>query len=124
MRTNNSLVASQLSVGTASFISSPIWANELVKASFQVTIGSGACNGTFNIQGSNDQATGAFPNQFTPTNWNTITSMSVVCSASAGASFLILQNEYAYEYLRVQFTAGNGGAALGTVNVRMKTFNI
>jgi hypothetical protein len=124
MRTNNSLVVNQQSVGTGSFISSAFWVSDVVRASFQVTIGSGACNGTFVIQGSNDQAVGAFPTLYQPTNWNTITSATVVCSASAGNSFLILQNEYAYEYLRVQFTAGNGGAALGTANVRMKAFSI
>ncbi len=122
MRPNNALVVNQQSVGTASFISSAFWVQDVVRASFQVVISSGTCNGTFDIQGSNDQAVGKFANQFEPTLWNTLTSMSVVCSTSAGNSFFILQNEYCYEYLRVKFTAGNGGAALGTASVRMKAF--
>lgn len=124
MRSTNALIVNQLSVGTASFISSACWTDDVVRASFQVVVSSGTCNGTFVIQGSNDIATGRFQNQFNPTNWNTITSATVVCSASAGQSFAILGQDYTFEYLRVQFTAGNGGAALGTVNVRMKGFNI
>ncbi len=124
MRPVNNLVVNQQAVGTASFISPAIWTYDTVRASFQVVISSGTCNGTFDIQGSNDQAVGKFPNQYEPTLWNTLTSMSVVCSTSAGASFFILQSEFAYEYLRVKFTAANGGAALGTATVRMKAFNI
>jgi hypothetical protein len=124
MRAVNSLVVNQLSVGTASFISSAFWTYDVVKASFQFTVASGSLNGTFNVQASNDLAVGAYPNQFQPTNWNTLNSMSVVSSSSAGTSVLIGQNEFAYEYLRIQFIANNGGAALGTVNVRMKAFNI
>lgn len=124
MRTVNQQVVDRQSVGTASFVSPAVWSYDVVRASFQVVISSGTCNGTFDIQGSNDQAVGKFQNQFEPTLWNTLTSMSVVCSTSAGSSFLILQNEYAYEYLRVKFTAGNGGAAQGTATVRMKAFGI
>lgn len=125
MRSANTLVANNLSVGTASFVSSAFWMQDVVRGSFQVTVASGSCNGAFVIQSSNDQAVGKPPTQFEPTNWNTLNSVTVVCSTTAaGQSFLIQPNEFCSEYGRVQFTAANGGAALGTVNVRFKIIGI
>ncbi len=125
MRPNNSLVVNNLSVGTASFVSSAFWIQDVVRGSFQVTLSSGSFNGAFVIQASNDQAIGKFPNQFEPTNWNTLNSVTVVASTTAaGQSFIIQSTELCYEYGRVLFTAANGGAAQGTVNVRMKILGI
>lgn len=125
MRQANSQFVTGGTVGTASFISSAVWSYDIIKASFQFTMSSGSLNGTFNIQGSNDLSQGLPPNMFTPTNWNTITSASVVASSTAaGQTFMILPIDCCYEYLRLSFTAGNGGAALGLVNGRIKTIGI
>lgn len=124
MRPNNALVVSGQSVGTASFLSGAFWIQDVVRASFQAVVSSGTFNGSLTLQVSNDQAIGLPANQFQPTNWSTLGSVTVVASTSAGAVLLIQQAELAYEYARIQFTAGNGGAALGTVNIRMKCFGI
>lgn len=126
MRPNNSLVVSNLSTGTASFVSSAFWIQDVVRASFQVTLASGSFTGAFTIQASNDQPVGKFPNQYEPTNWNTLGSVTVVCSSGAatGTTFLIQGVETCYEYGRVQYTAANGGVAQGSANVRMKILGI
>lgn len=125
MRQINQQVVTTLSVGTGSFVSSSFWMADIVRASFQVLVSSGTCNGTFILQASNDQAVGAFQNQFSPANWNSLNSVTLVCSTTAtGQAFYIQPVETCYEYGRIQFTAGNGGAAQGTVTIRMKGFNI
>lgn len=108
--------------GSASFsISSAIYSDCIVRASFQFTISSGSMLGTFQLQGSNDQSVGVPANQFTPTNWSTITSASVTASVSTTAkTFMILPIECAYEYIRVQFSDLSGGTANGLVNGRSK----
>ncbi len=122
MRPFNSQFLTSGVTGSGSFsISSSIYADSIVRASFQFTVSSGSCVGTFQIQGSNDQAVGIPANQFTPTNWSTITSASVSCSTTALSKvFMILPIETSYEYMRVQFTDGSAGAANGLVNGRCK----
>ena len=126
MRASNSLVIGGGVVGTASFISSCVWAQDIVRCSYHITVSSGTCVGTFTIQGSNDIPVGANYHQFTPTNWTSIGSSStLVCSATASIkTFMIPSFESCYEYQRVQFTALNGGAGLGTVDIRMKALGI
>lgn len=126
MRPSNSQFLTNGIVGSASFsISSAIYTDCIVRASFQFTVASGSCAGTFNIQGSNDQSFGVPANQFTPTNWNTITSVTVVASSTALVrSFLIPATELAYEYLRVNFTDNSGGSANGLVNGRCKAIGL
>ncbi len=123
MRPNNAVVVNQLSVGTASFVSSAFWIQDVVRASFQFVVASGSFNGSLTLQVSNDLANG-FQNQFSPTNWSTLGSVTVVASASANTVLLIQASELCYEYGRIQFTASNGGAALGLVNGRMKVLGI
>jgi hypothetical protein len=127
MRVNNALVANGFSVGTTSgFLSSAFWIQDVIRASFQFTVSSGSVNGAFIIQASNDQAFGANPNQFQPTNWNSLGSVTVVCSntTQGQGTFLIQAVDLGYEYGRVSFTPGNNGAAPGLVNVRMKVIGV
>lgn len=125
MRQSNSLIISSFPSQTSS-TSSVVWSQNFVRCSIQVTIGSGTLNGTFVLQGSNDSATGQEPYQFLPSSWSAVGSSSqVVCSAtSPGAIFLIPATEVAYEYLRLQYTAGNSGAALGLFSARIKSLGI
>lgn len=122
MRPCNSQFLSNGVTGSASFsISSAIYSDCIVRASFQFTVGSGSVAGTFQMQGSNDQSIGIPANQFTPTNWSTITSASVVASSTSTArTFMILPIETSYEYMRVTFTDNSGGTANGLVNGRVK----
>lgn len=124
MRPNNSLIVNGLSVGTASFVSSAFWIQDVVRASFQFSVSSGTFSGSLTLQVSDDQSIGAFPNQFQPTNWSTLGSVTVVASTSAGQALLIQATELCYEYGRIQYISGNGGATLGTVNGRMKILGI
>lgn len=121
MRAVNSLIGTGVA-GTASFNTNPVWATDLVRASFQILVSSGSCVGTFVIQGSNDQSTGVPANQFTPTNWVTIGSTaSVVCSTTAASkAFLIPSTELSYEYIKIRFTDGSAASAIGVVQIRMK----
>lgn len=121
MRPSNSLIISNGTSGTASYVSSVVWGWDIVRFSVQVTVGSGSVVGTFQMQGSNDIATGLPPNQFQPTNWNNIGTASVVASSSATAlSFLIVTTESSYEYLRLRYADSSAGAALGLFNARFK----
>jgi len=101
-----------------------IWSQKIVRASFQVVVGSGSLTGTFNLQASNDfaEGNGAFPNQFIPTNWSTVGTTSVICSSTgANATFLLSSTEMSYEYLRLQYVAGNSGNTPGLYTVRIKS---
>ncbi len=121
----NDLISSGAPAQTSS-VSVVVWSSKIVRGSFQVSVSSGTLNGAFVVQASNDQAIGATPQYFQPTNWNTINSATVVCSTSAPGtgSFIISNIEMSYEYLRLQYTVGNAGAALGTYSVRMKTMGL
>ena len=105
-----------------------VWSASIVRASFQISVSSGSLNGTFTLKGSNDLATdNPSLTQFAPTNWAVVGgSTSVICSNSTAGSgaFLIGETEMAYEYIRLDFTAGNSGAALGTYQIRMKSLSL
>lgn len=129
MRPNNELVAvNVLSSGTST--SNVMWSQCWIRASFQVTCGSGTMTGTFTVQGSNDIAQGVPPNQFTPTNWNTIgsgaTQAVITCSFTASvttpACALIPFFDTCYQYHRVQFVPASG--AQGWYNIRVETRNL
>ncbi len=103
-----------------SFNSGVVWAGSIVRASFQITVGSGSAVGTLQLQASNDQSSGLPANQFLPTNWNNVGTASVSCSTTATSrSFLIVSTECSYEYLRCAWTDSSGGAANGLVSIRM-----
>lgn len=129
MFANNSLISPTASVaGNASSNSKNVWADSIARASFQVaTLGTGVINGTFQLQGSNDQAVGAPAGQFNPINWTNIGPASTVNVATPTAVYLLaaaagLQNiETSYEYMRVVFTDASSGAATGTFSIRMKS---
>jgi hypothetical protein len=122
LRPVNDLIVSSVS-NSASFSSGVVWANSILRASFQISVSSGSCAGTFVVQASNDQSYGLPANQFKPVNWNTIGSAStIVCSTTAVGSsscFLIPYTETSYEYLKIVYTDLSGGTANGVVSVRM-----
>lgn len=126
MRPSNSLIVNGVS-NSASFNSSVIWSNDIVRASYQVVVSSGSCVGSFRVQGSNDLATGLPPNQFNPTNWNNIGSSSIIsCSVTATAqtSFLVPAFDTGYEYMRVSYVDASGGSANGLVSIRIKAMGL
>ncbi len=129
MRPNNELVANNvLSSGTSysNVCLSEMW----IRASFQVVCGSGTLTGTFTVQGSNDLAVGTPPNQFTPTNWNTVgsgaTQSVITCSMSFStttpACAFIPYFETCYHWHRVQFVPATG--AQGWYSIRVETRNL
>lgn len=131
MRPSNELIFSQTVTASATY-SNNCLSESWVRASFQAVISSGSLNGTFWLQQSNDLAQGSPPNQFVPTNWNSIGSVS--CSASSGTALFIPWNspqglvnyfETCARYHRVQFAAtvgsGNLAAASGLLNIRAET---
>lgn len=124
LRVSNCLIANGFPSQTSS-TSGVIWANDIVRISALVTVGSGSLSGTFQLQASNDQAVGAFPNQFLPTNWVSLGSTSqVVASNTVQGSgvFLIPAVEVSYEYLRVQYTStSSGGSGAGLYSIRTKS---
>lgn len=118
MRPSNSLIVNGVSCSNT-FNSNVVWATDIVRCSFQMTVSSGRCAGSFKLQGSNDFATGLPPNQFNPTNWNDIGSTSVSCSSTATArSFLSPAVDIGYEYVRGVWSDASGGSADGVVSVR------
>ncbi len=117
MRPSNSLIANGVSCSN-SFNSNIIYAWDIVRGSYQVVLSSGNMSGTFVLQGSNDIATGANPNQFTPTNWNTISSTTTIIASTSAASFITGPQELAYNYLRVSYTKATG--ADGVISIRFQ----
>lgn len=107
MRSSNELIANNiLSSGTS--YSNVCWSNQWVRASFQITCGSGSLVGTFTVQGSNDIAVGTPGSQFSPTNWNSLGSVaSVVSSMAMGSCLMIPSFDTCYQYHRVQFVPAN-----------------
>lgn len=125
MNPNNCLIASNYpaSVSSSSLLQ---WAEKIVRSSWQVTVSSGSLNGTFTLQVSNDQSSDGQSSQFYPTNWSSLGSVTVVCSTTAPGSgiFLIQGVELCYQYMRLNFTAGNGGNTLGLYSVRQKSMGL
>lgn len=124
MRSSNELIYNGGN-STTSSNSNCLLSEQWIRASFQIDCTAGALNGTFTVQGSNDIATGLPPNQFTPTYWNTVG--SVTCSISNTASVWIPFNgpqgtinyfETCAKYHRVQFVAGNSGNTAGSFSIR------
>lgn len=115
MRPSNQMIANTNSSG--SFSSAVVYAWDIVRASFQANVTAGSINGTFQVQGSNQNASGASPQTFIPTQWNNISSATVVASSSATqSSFLILPIECSYNYLRVNYTPAVA-ALVGSVTI-------
>lgn len=124
MNTNNfNLILNGIS-GTASFTSSSFWTWETFRLSGQCVVSSGSLVGNFALQASNDKATGAFPGQFQPTNWNSLgsTTMLLNCSTTAATrSFMFPTTELSYQYARIQFTDLSAGAAIGIFNFNINS---
>lgn len=118
MRPSNSLIMNNLQAGSSNS-SIVVWATDIIRCSVQVSVSSGSLSGTFQLQSSNDQATGLPPNQFIPTNWTSLGSASVIASSSTlGVGvFMIPSLEVSYEYLRVVF--GSTSGALGLYSARL-----
>lgn len=111
--------------GTASFTSSAFYLWDTFRISGQAVVSSGSFVGSFTLQVSNDNAVGAFPGQFQPTNWNTLGSTTILANASTSAtvrSFMFPQTELCYTYGRIVFTDLSAAAALGTYNFQIKAF--
>lgn len=126
MKWFNDVIATNGPAQTSS-ASMAMWTQTMFRATLQVTVSSGTLNGTFALQASNDLATGTPPSQFLPTNWNTVGgSTSLICSTTAAgaSSFMLGPIETNFEYIRVNFTTGNTGAANGIYSVRIKGFNL
>lgn len=75
------------------------------------------------LQGSNDKAVGAPPNQFVPTNWYNIGTTLTV----AGAATQVIPTaapcyyEACAQYFRLVYTDTSGGTATGTLQARMES---
>jgi len=104
----------------ASANSKALWADKIVRCSVQA-LASAANTGTIQLQGSNDQATGANPWQFQPTNWSDIGS---ALTLSGTTPVLLTEVECSYEYLRIVYTDASGGTATGTVSARVKSMGL
>jgi hypothetical protein len=91
------------------------WATSIIRASFQFVV-VGTVNGSFQLQVSNDKASGVPPNQFQPSNWSNVGSSVALTSAGP---YLIPETEMSYEYLRVVYTDASGATATGTITGRM-----
>lgn len=98
-----------------------LWARDIVRISVQAVVTGSTADGTLQLQFSNDQATGAKPEQFTPTNWSNLG--SAVTVAAAGV-FAIDETECSYEYLRLVWTDTSSGANNGNVSARSKSMGL
>lgn len=123
MRSSNELV--YIGNSTISSNSNSLLSEQWIRGSFQVDCTAGSLNGVLTVQGSNDIAIGFNPNQFAPTNWNTLG--SVTCSITSASSAWIPFNgpqgtinyfETCARYHRVNFVAGNSGNTVGSFSVR------
>lgn len=126
MRPSTSTVL-RTSISSASSVynSTTVYGWDIVRCSYQATVGSGSLSGTFKLQASNDLPVGLPPNQFTPTNWNDIASSSVVVASSTASirSFITPIQEVCYSYYRVVFTDASSGT-LSSVTVRFNAFSL
>lgn len=95
------------------------WANDIVRASFQVVI-TGSPNGGIKCQVSNDQAVGLPANQFQPINWNDNPDSPLIQITAAGV-YLIKSFECSYQYLRLVYVDASGGTATGNITGRMES---
>jgi len=96
---------------------SKVDSNQLVSASFSVVFGDGTANGTIKIQASNDPFNARYNavNNFTPTNWVDIPSMSA--TITSGSPAIISIPNMAYRWVRAVWTRTSGGST--TINVNM-----
>lgn len=118
MRANNELIYTGNS--TIGSNSNACLSDGWIRASFQADCTSGVLAGTFSVQVSNDLAIGQFPNQFTPTFWNTVSSSQTIASVTVGQSVLIPYFETCYRYHRVNFVSAG---ATGSFSVRVESKN-
>lgn len=121
--TNYAIITNGIS-GTASFSSSASWGWETFRLSGQCVVSSGSLAGNFQLQASNDKATGAFQGQFQPTNWNTLgsTTMLLNCSTTATVkSFMFPVTELSYQYIRIVFVDNSAGSAIGVFNFNINS---
>lgn len=125
MRPSNSLISDNQTVNSGGFVSSVIYATDILRASVQIVVSSGTLTGTFRLQASNDRATGATPIQFQPTNWSTVGSVTTVVASltivtGANQVFLMPATEVGYNYLRVIYTGVAGQDVTGRCSIRVE----
>lgn len=89
-----------------SLTSAPIDCSQLIKASFQIDVGTGSADGSVQIQVSNDNAyLGAEKAGFVPTNWSNLGSATAITTAGP---LLIAQQDVCYRWIRAVYTAVSG----------------
>lgn len=118
MRPSNSLVINAASAA-ANKNSVPLWADNIVRVSFQVVASNSSAAGTIQVQVSDDQSVGLPANQFIPTNWANLGS-PVTLTGSSSLNALVPAIEVAYEYIRIVYTDTTGATATGTISARAK----
>lgn len=124
MRPSNSLISNNQTTTSGSFVSSIVYATNIIRASVQVTLSSGTVVGTFVLQASNDMANDKAV-QFVPTNWNTIGSVTTVVASTTivtgvNQSLLMPATEMGYNYLRVIYTGATGHPVTGRCSIRIE----
>lgn len=128
MRTATYYLFNNVSLGSGtSTASSVVYGWDIVRGSVQVNVDAGSISGSFTLQASNQQPVGMPPNQFQPTQWNTIGSSTTLANASSSLTlktFLMPMTELCYDYYRLVFTDATSGVATGSVTARMKNFSL
>lgn len=110
LKNSHQFLFPKLTVTNANIASAPLWADNILRASFQFVF-TGTPTGTLQLQWSNDMSTGLPANQFVPANWTNLGSSVAVAAAGI---FAIPYQEFCYEYLRVLYTDGSSGASTAT----------
>lgn len=132
MKTQNFLIANNFaSTTSASFTSSASWIQQVRSLSWQMTINSGSLNFTsVQLWVSNDIPVGVPAEQFKPTNWFVLGSTTTLTSGSASQipdwgtnNFGTPSTDVCHNYMRIVYTPGNIGAAIGNYSIRVKTIN-
>ena len=122
MKPSNSLILGA-TTSSVSFVSSTVWSWDIVQCSFQAVVSSGSINGKFTLQASNEIPVGMPPNQFVPTNWFNVSSVSQVSGSSSSTvlTFGTPKDEVCFQYLRVTWVPTNG-LSDGAFTVRFNAF--
>lgn len=117
MRTNNKQI-NNATVMNTSFNSPAVPLKNIILYSIAANV-TGTPTGTIKLQASNDPETNdTMPDgtpQPTPTNWADITGSSFTLSAAGETMWNV--SDVGYNYVRVAYTDGSGGASTATVNI-------
>lgn len=118
MKPSNSIIMSALANNTNQ-TSQIVWAFDIVRFSIQAVV-TGTPTGTLQVWVSNDKAVGFPANQFVPTNWVELGSDVSVAAAGVFMVPSSTELEASYEYIKLVYTDGSGGAATGTISANLK----